>query len=397
MQWWTSPPTCLHTYHSLKLIHSLLWDITNSHVFLSKAALTSLHRFCCPWPPCLRLHPHLLRPHLCLWLTNDCPDISGPCPSVSGTLRHLQADCLPPLCRQREKGWTSSKLHTHMHAHTCMRTFTHACAHTHTHTHTHACAHILTHTHTQKKNIYSIYPNTNLPLHPIPHNTCTSKHTLSLSLHTHTHTHTHTHMHARMCTHMHTHTHACMHARTHTHTHTHILTCTHACAHTCTHTHMHACTHAHTHTHTCMHARMHTHTHTPARTHTHTQLHWKCTLTVLLHQSLQEVDKFARRDVQTLDSIQHLFHLATLLRRHLSQQGLQDVNANHSQVGLHIQPQANATLTRHTCAQAAAKRYYYWSLLFFDWLMIIYTVLFSALLSRLTALACGSTWVTSFF
>ena len=31
-----------------------------------------------------------------------------------------------------------------------------------------------------------------------------------------------------------------------------------------------------------------------------------------------------------------------------------------------------------------------------DWLMIIYIALFSALLSRLTALACGSTWVTSF-
>ena len=31
-----------------------------------------------------------------------------------------------------------------------------------------------------------------------------------------------------------------------------------------------------------------------------------------------------------------------------------------------------------------------------DWLMIIYIALFSALLSRLTALACGSAWVTSF-
>ena len=31
-----------------------------------------------------------------------------------------------------------------------------------------------------------------------------------------------------------------------------------------------------------------------------------------------------------------------------------------------------------------------------DWLMITYITLFSALLSRLTALACGSTWVTSF-
>ena len=32
----------------------------------------------------------------------------------------------------------------------------------------------------------------------------------------------------------------------------------------------------------------------------------------------------------------------------------------------------------------------------FDWLMITYIALFSALLSRLTALACGSAWVTSF-
>ena len=32
----------------------------------------------------------------------------------------------------------------------------------------------------------------------------------------------------------------------------------------------------------------------------------------------------------------------------------------------------------------------------FDWLMIAYIALFSALLSRLTALACGATWVTSF-
>ena len=32
----------------------------------------------------------------------------------------------------------------------------------------------------------------------------------------------------------------------------------------------------------------------------------------------------------------------------------------------------------------------------FDWLMIAYIALFSSLLSRLTALACGSTWVTSF-
>ena len=31
------------------------------------------------------------------------------------------------------------------------------------------------------------------------------------------------------------------------------------------------------------------------------------------------------------------------------------------------------------------------------WLMIAYIALFSALLSRLTALACGSTWVTSFY
>ena len=34
--------------------------------------------------------------------------------------------------------------------------------------------------------------------------------------------------------------------------------------------------------------------------------------------------------------------------------------------------------------------------LIFDWLMIAYIALFSALLSRFTALACGSTWVTSF-
>ena len=33
---------------------------------------------------------------------------------------------------------------------------------------------------------------------------------------------------------------------------------------------------------------------------------------------------------------------------------------------------------------------------FFDWLMIAYIALFSALLSRITALAFGSTWVTSF-
>ena len=32
----------------------------------------------------------------------------------------------------------------------------------------------------------------------------------------------------------------------------------------------------------------------------------------------------------------------------------------------------------------------------FDWLMIAYIALFSALLSRLTAFACGSAWVTSF-
>ena len=32
----------------------------------------------------------------------------------------------------------------------------------------------------------------------------------------------------------------------------------------------------------------------------------------------------------------------------------------------------------------------------FDWLMIAYIALFSALLSRLTVLACGATWVTSF-
>ena len=31
-----------------------------------------------------------------------------------------------------------------------------------------------------------------------------------------------------------------------------------------------------------------------------------------------------------------------------------------------------------------------------DWLMIAYIALFSAILSRLTALACGSTWVTSY-
>ena len=36
------------------------------------------------------------------------------------------------------------------------------------------------------------------------------------------------------------------------------------------------------------------------------------------------------------------------------------------------------------------------STIFSFWLMIAYIALFSALLSRLTALACGSTWVTSF-
>ena len=36
------------------------------------------------------------------------------------------------------------------------------------------------------------------------------------------------------------------------------------------------------------------------------------------------------------------------------------------------------------------------SLVFDWWLMITYIALFSALLSRLTALICGSTWVTSF-
>ena len=35
-------------------------------------------------------------------------------------------------------------------------------------------------------------------------------------------------------------------------------------------------------------------------------------------------------------------------------------------------------------------------LVLIDWLMIAYIALFSALLSRLTALACGSAWVTSF-
>ena len=35
----------------------------------------------------------------------------------------------------------------------------------------------------------------------------------------------------------------------------------------------------------------------------------------------------------------------------------------------------------------------YWLI---DWLMIAYIALFSTVLSRLTALACGSTWVTSF-
>ena len=33
---------------------------------------------------------------------------------------------------------------------------------------------------------------------------------------------------------------------------------------------------------------------------------------------------------------------------------------------------------------------------YIDWLMIAYIALFSALLSRLIALACGSTWMTSF-
>ena len=37
-----------------------------------------------------------------------------------------------------------------------------------------------------------------------------------------------------------------------------------------------------------------------------------------------------------------------------------------------------------------------YNLIFINWLMIAYIVLFSALLSRLIALACGSTWLTSF-
>ena len=53
-----------------------------------------------------------------------------------------------------------------------------------------------------------------------------------------------------------------------------------------------------------------------------------------------------------------------------------------------------------TTFQSWVRRSNYWAIPapFDVWcLMITYIALFSALLSRLTALACGSTWVTSFF
>jgi len=49
------------------------------------------------------------------------------------------------------------------------------------------------------------------------------------------------------------------------------------------------------------------------------------------------------------------------------------------------------------CLKACLIWHWHFSaLILIDWLMIAYIALFSALLSRLTALACGSTWVTSF-
>ena len=43
-----------------------------------------------------------------------------------------------------------------------------------------------------------------------------------------------------------------------------------------------------------------------------------------------------------------------------------------------------------------AEKFAFWLVIYIDWLMIAYIALFSALLSSLTALACGATWVTSF-
>ena len=50
-------------------------------------------------------------------------------------------------------------------------------------------------------------------------------------------------------------------------------------------------------------------------------------------------------------------------------------------------------ITRSSYASVHTHSHSHWLI---DWLTIAYIALFSALLSRLTALVCGSTWVTSF-
>ena len=157
---------------------------------------------------------------------------------------------------------------------------------------------------------------------------------------------------------------------THTHTHTHCNT------HSQAHTHSHAHTLAYTHTQT--HARTHTHTHT----HTLLNCYTQPALLGLWLISCPSVADVAR----DLARERHCGQDSQLAGGH---------KTNHPRLHGGV-PSSEVLKESSRCwdgssilnAQSAMGDFCFW--------IDDHLVLFSALLSRLTALACGATWVISF-
>ena len=63
---------------------------------------------------------------------------------------------------------------------------------------------------------------------------------------------------------------------------------------------------------------------------------------------------------------------------------------------LHLKPSARLGCVYSAASWSVTEAQRFKELSITDWLTIAYIALFSTLLSRLTALTCGSTWVTSF-
>ena len=199
----------------------------------------------------------------------------------------------------------------------------------------------------------------------------------------------------------------------HTHTHTHKHTPAHK--HTCTYTHTHKHTPAHTHTQT----HMYIHTHTdqcvkPSASLPYCTLLPKkcyCSIVISITHFVPYVDIF-RWNVQllcvrALTSFSEYIFLVLFRNTPVSRIAYPLCSARKDKNHLFASTQTDKICpTQRDAVLNCSQSNLIWqwkstSIIhsqntLTDWLMITYIALFSALLSRLTALACGSTWVTSF-